>query len=112
MLNGSAIPLDDDELTALDTEVVEGRAVSHWGSRLQREQRHRKEEATLLSWRGGVSPSTPVWTTPMTCHTSPGLMRTIAAVHLDEHRLALVLTRRSELLTWVTVAASRARSVA
>src|SRR5699024_8818611 len=35
-----------------------------------------------------------------------GLMRTIAAVHLDKRQPALILTRHSKLhlLTWVTVA--------
>lgn len=49
-----AIRLDDGELAALDTEVVEGRAanrseaVRRGIARLQREQRYRHEEATLI----------------------------------------------------------------
>ncbi len=49
-----AIRLDDSELAALDTEVVEGRAanrseaVRHGIARLQRDQRYRREEATLV----------------------------------------------------------------
>lgn len=49
-----AIRLDDHELEALDTEVVEGRAanrseaVRRGIARLQRDQRYRREEATLL----------------------------------------------------------------
>ncbi len=49
-----AIRLDHDELAALDAEVVEGRAanrseaVRRQIARLQREQRYRHEEATLL----------------------------------------------------------------
>ncbi|MGH3447705.1 MAG: ribbon-helix-helix domain-containing protein [Nocardioidaceae bacterium] len=48
-----AIRLEDGELTALDTEVAQGRAanrseaVRHGIARLQREQRYRREEATL-----------------------------------------------------------------
>jgi len=49
-----AVRLDDRELAALDTEVVEGRAVNrseavrHGIARLQRDQRYRGEEAVLL----------------------------------------------------------------
>jgi Arc/MetJ-type ribon-helix-helix transcriptional regulator len=49
-----AIRLDDGELAALDIEVVEGRAanrseaVRRGIARLQRDQRYRGEEATLL----------------------------------------------------------------
>ena len=49
-----AIRLDDDELAALDVEVVEGRAanrseaVRRGIARLQRDQRYRGEEATLI----------------------------------------------------------------
>ncbi|MGL5818825.1 MAG: ribbon-helix-helix domain-containing protein [Phycicoccus sp.] len=49
-----AIRLDDGELAALDTEVVEGRAASRSEAvrrgiaRLQREQRYRQEEAALV----------------------------------------------------------------
>lgn len=49
-----AIRLDDGELAALDTEVVEGRAanrseaVRHGIARLKRDQRYRREEATLV----------------------------------------------------------------
>lgn len=49
-----AIRLNDFELEALDTEVVEGRAASRSEAvrrgiaRLQRDQRYRREEATLL----------------------------------------------------------------
>lgn len=49
-----AVRLDDRELAALDTEVVEGRAanrseaVRHGIARLQRDQRYRGEEAVLL----------------------------------------------------------------
>ncbi len=49
-----AIRLDDGELAALDTEVVEGRAanrseaVRRGIARLQRDQRYRREEATLV----------------------------------------------------------------
>jgi len=49
-----AIRLDDRELAALDTEVIEGRAanrseaVRHSIARLQRDQRYRGEEATLI----------------------------------------------------------------
>lgn len=49
-----AIRLDDAELEALDTEVVEGRAVNRSEAvrrtiaRLQREQRYRHEEITLI----------------------------------------------------------------
>ena len=49
-----AIRLDDSELDALDTEVAEGRAanrseaVRHGIARLQRDQRYRREEATLV----------------------------------------------------------------
>lgn len=49
-----AIRLDDNELEALDTEVVEGRAanrseaVRRGIARLQREQRYRHEEAVLV----------------------------------------------------------------
>lgn len=49
-----AIRLDDHELEALDTEVVEGRAanrseaVRRGIARLRREQRYRREEATLV----------------------------------------------------------------
>lgn len=49
-----AIRLDDSELEALDTEVVEGRAanrseaVRRGIARLQRDQRYRGEEATLV----------------------------------------------------------------
>ncbi|MGL5864371.1 MAG: ribbon-helix-helix domain-containing protein [Dermatophilaceae bacterium] len=49
-----AIRLDDGELAALDAEVVEGRAASRSEAvrrgiaRLRREQRYRREEATLI----------------------------------------------------------------
>jgi Arc/MetJ-type ribon-helix-helix transcriptional regulator len=49
-----AIRLDDGELAALDIEVVEGRAanrseaVRRGIARLQRDQRYRGEEATLI----------------------------------------------------------------
>ena len=49
-----AVRLDDDELAALDTEVLEGRAASrseavrHGIARLRREQRYRVEEAVLI----------------------------------------------------------------
>lgn len=49
-----AIRLNDRELEALDTEVVEGRAanrseaVRRGIARLQRDQRYRREEATLV----------------------------------------------------------------
>lgn len=49
-----AIRLDDDEFEALDAEVVEGRAanrseaVRRGIARLQRDQRYRREEATLI----------------------------------------------------------------
>lgn len=49
-----AIRLDDEELAALDAEVVEGRAASRSEAvrqgiaRLQRDQRYRGEETTLL----------------------------------------------------------------
>ena len=49
-----AIRLDDDELAALDAEVAAGRAASRSEAvrrgiaRLQRDQRYRSEEATLL----------------------------------------------------------------
>lgn len=49
-----AIRLDDRELAALDAEVADGRAanrseaVRHGIARLQRDQRYRKEEATLI----------------------------------------------------------------
>lgn len=49
-----AIRLDDGELAALDIEVVEGRAanrseaVRRGIARLQRDQRYRGEDATLL----------------------------------------------------------------
>lgn len=49
-----AIRLDDGELAALDVEVVEGRAanrseaVRRGIARLQRDQRYRGEEATLI----------------------------------------------------------------
>jgi Arc/MetJ-type ribon-helix-helix transcriptional regulator len=49
-----AIRLDDRELAALDAEVAEGRAanrsaaVRHGIARLQRDQRYRSEEATLI----------------------------------------------------------------
>ncbi len=49
-----AIRLDDSELAALDTEVVEGRAASrseavrHGIARLQRDQRYRGDEAILI----------------------------------------------------------------
>lgn len=49
-----AIRLDDSELEALDTEVVEGRAanrseaVRRGIARLQRDQRYRREEAILV----------------------------------------------------------------
>lgn len=49
-----AIRLDDCELAALDAEVAEGRAanrsevVRRGIARLQREQRYRSEEATLI----------------------------------------------------------------
>ncbi|MGL4745813.1 MAG: ribbon-helix-helix domain-containing protein [Dermatophilaceae bacterium] len=49
-----AIRLDDGELAALDAEVVEGRAASRSEAlrrgiaRLRREQRHQREEATLV----------------------------------------------------------------
>lgn len=49
-----AIRLDEHELAALDAEVSEGRATSrsdavrHGISRLQRAQRYRREEATLI----------------------------------------------------------------
>ena len=49
-----AVRLDDRELAALDAEVVEGRAanrseaVRHGIARLQRDQRYRSEEATLV----------------------------------------------------------------
>ncbi|CAN5166411.1 hypothetical protein BH20ACT5_BH20ACT5_21680 [soil metagenome] len=49
-----AIRLDDHELAALDAEVAEGRAASRSEvvrrgiARLQRDQRYRGEEATLL----------------------------------------------------------------
>lgn len=55
-----AIRLDDGELATLDAEVTQGRAASrsdavrHGIARLQREQRYRREEATLtdLAKRG------------------------------------------------------------
>jgi Arc/MetJ-type ribon-helix-helix transcriptional regulator len=49
-----AIRLDDGELAALDTEVVEGRAANRSEAirrgiaRLQRDQRYRGDEATLI----------------------------------------------------------------
>ena len=49
-----AVRLDDHELAALDAEVVEGRASSRSEAvrrgiaQLQREQRYRVEEATLI----------------------------------------------------------------
>lgn len=49
-----AIRLDDDDLAALDAEVAEGRAtnrseaVRHGIARLKRDQRYRREEATLI----------------------------------------------------------------
>lgn len=49
-----AIRLDDRELASLDTEVAEGRAanrsdaVRHGIARLQRDQRYRHDEATLI----------------------------------------------------------------
>ncbi|MEP7178721.1 MAG: ribbon-helix-helix domain-containing protein [Pseudonocardiales bacterium] len=49
-----AIRLDDRELAALDTEVVEGRAANRSEAvrqalaRLQRDQRYRGEDATLI----------------------------------------------------------------
>lgn len=49
-----AVRLDDNELEALDTEIVEGRAanrseaVRRGIARLQRDQRYRREEATLV----------------------------------------------------------------
>ena len=49
-----AIRLDDRELEALDTEVFEGRAanrseaVRRGIARLQRDQRYRREETTLI----------------------------------------------------------------
>ncbi len=49
-----AIRLDDGELAALDTEVAEGRAanrseaVRYGIARLKRDQRYRREEATLV----------------------------------------------------------------
>lgn len=48
-----AVRLDEDELAALDTEVAEGRAANRSEAvrrgidRLQRDQRYRREEATL-----------------------------------------------------------------
>lgn len=48
-----AIRLEDGELAALDAEVAQGRAanrseaIRHRIARLQREQRYRREEATL-----------------------------------------------------------------
>lgn len=54
MTSQIAIRLDDDELAALDTEVGEGRAsnrseaVRRGIAHLQRDQRFRNEEATLL----------------------------------------------------------------
>ena len=50
-----AIRLEDGELAALDAEVAEGRAanrseaVRHGIARLQRDQRYRREEATLMA---------------------------------------------------------------
>ena len=50
-----AIRLDDEELAALDAEVVEGRAASRSEAvrqgiaRLQRDRRYRGEEATLIA---------------------------------------------------------------
>lgn len=57
-----AIRLDDQELAALDAEIAEGRAANRSDAvrrsigRLQREQRYRGEEATLieLARRGEV----------------------------------------------------------
>ena len=49
-----AIRLDDRELAALDAEVADGRAanrseaVRHGIARLQRDQRYRREESTLI----------------------------------------------------------------
>lgn len=49
-----AIPLDDRELAALDTEVAEGRAANRSEAvrlgiaRMQRDQRYRGEEAALI----------------------------------------------------------------
>jgi Arc/MetJ-type ribon-helix-helix transcriptional regulator len=49
-----AVRLDDGELAALDAEVLQGRAanrseaVRHGIARLQRDQRYRGEEATLI----------------------------------------------------------------
>lgn len=49
-----AVRLDDNELAALDTEVAEGRAASRSEAvrrgiaRLQRDQRYRGEETTLI----------------------------------------------------------------
>lgn len=49
-----AVRLDEDELAALDTEVAEGRAANRSEAvrrgidRLQRDQRYRREEATLI----------------------------------------------------------------
>lgn len=49
-----AVRLDSSELAALDAEVAEGRAanrseaVRHGIARLQRDQRYRGEEATLI----------------------------------------------------------------
>ncbi len=49
-----AVRLDDRELAALDAEVLQGRAanrseaVRHGIARLQRDQRYRGEEATLI----------------------------------------------------------------
>jgi Arc/MetJ-type ribon-helix-helix transcriptional regulator len=49
-----AVRLDEQELAALDTEVIEGRAVSrseavrHGIAHLQRDQRYRGEDATLI----------------------------------------------------------------
>ncbi len=49
-----AVRLDDQELAALDAEVAEGRAVNRSDAvrrgiaRLQRDQRYRGEEATLI----------------------------------------------------------------
>ncbi len=53
-----AIRLDERELAALDAEVAEGRAanrseaVRRTIARLQREQRYRREEATLVELAG------------------------------------------------------------